>query len=97
MNYARERAEERTVGLLTGAALAATAAIGVAGYFGMKGFIAAAGAIADRNAEAECIQWAAEASRHTPYSEHNPGGYYLTQWQKEECDSVNIHVNAPVL
>lgn len=104
MNYARERAEEKsainaalTVGLLTGLGLAAAAALAVSGYFGFKALAYAAGTIVDRNAEAECIGWAAEAKRHTAYSEHNPGGYYLTQWQKEECDSVNIHVNAPVL
>lgn len=57
----------------------------------------AAGTVADRQAESECIQWAVEAKRHTPYSEANPGGYYLTQWQKEECDSVNIHIEAPVI
>jgi hypothetical protein len=51
----------------------------------------------DRQAESECIGWALEAKRHTPYSEANPGGYYLTSWQDEQCRSVGIHVNAPVL
>lgn len=36
----------------------------------------------------ECTRWNREAGRYP--------GYYLTQWQKDQCDAHAIFINAPV-
>lgn len=98
------RNEERSIintalgiGILVGALVSAACILLAVGYFGLKGAVKTIGIIADRQAESDCIQWAAEAERHAALSATNPGGYYLLKWQKEECDSVNIQIDAPVI
>lgn len=50
----------------------------------------------NRGEQMECKRWQDEAKKIAPYSDENPGGYYLTKWQKEQCDHWHIEVEAPV-
>lgn len=36
----------------------------------------------------ECKKWATDAGKYT--------GYYITQWQKDQCDAHEIKIGAPV-
>ena len=42
----------------------------------------------DRQAKVDCLQWQSQATQYP--------GFYLTQWQKDQCDSVGITINAPI-
>ncbi len=43
----------------------------------------------DKTEISECLKWQKEANKIK--------GYYLLEWQKEQCDYHNIQVNAPVI
>lgn len=51
-------------------------------------FFYAVGTGLDRQAKADCYTWKNQ-------SEQFPG-FYLTQWQKDQCDAVGVEINAPV-
>lgn len=42
----------------------------------------------DRQAKADCETWRNQAEEYE--------AFYLTKWQKEQCDAVGVEVNAPV-
>ena len=42
----------------------------------------------EREEKIECFKWQKEARKIR--------GYFLAGWQKEQCDSLNIKINAPV-
>lgn len=42
----------------------------------------------DKNEKVECRKW-------QKYSVEYPG-FYLTQWQKTQCDSHQIFINSPI-
>lgn len=42
----------------------------------------------DRSERAECLKWQGEARQYP--------GYYLTQWQAQQCAAQDIAVDAPV-
>jgi len=44
----------------------------------------------------QCLDWRFEALDREAYSERNPGGYYITGWQKDQCDRWKIVVPAVV-
>lgn len=46
--------------------------------------------------QASCRNWQQEAQARAPWTEFNPGGYYVSPGQKEQCDYWGIKVNAPV-
>lgn len=41
-----------------------------------------------RSENAECIKWSQEADAYP--------GYFLAQWQKDQCDAHGIKISAPV-
>lgn len=43
----------------------------------------------DKSAKIDCPHWQNQATQYS--------GFYLTKWQAEQCKSVNIIVNAPIL
>lgn len=51
-------------------------------------FFWAIGTGLDRQAKADCETWRNQANEFE--------GFYLTQWQKDQCDAVGVEVNAPV-
>lgn len=42
----------------------------------------------DRNEEVECLTWASQAKQFD--------NYYITSWQKQQCDAHGITIEAPV-
>ncbi len=52
------------------------------------GFINLIGISADRQAVVDCTGWQQEAAQYQTF--------WITPNQKEECDSVNLIINAPV-
>lgn len=42
----------------------------------------------DRNERMECEYWQNEATRYP--------SYYLTRWQKDQCDHYGVSIEAPV-
>lgn len=42
----------------------------------------------ERQAHVDCALWAQQASEYPLF--------YLVQWQKEECDSIGVTINAPI-
>lgn len=42
----------------------------------------------DASGRADCKTWAIQATEYP--------GFYITQWQKSECDYYSIPVNAPI-
>lgn len=42
----------------------------------------------DKNEIVECDSWSAQAAQYS--------NFYLTQWQKDQCDAHGITINAPV-
>jgi len=53
----------------------------------MFAFLIATGV--SRTERAECFKWQAEAKEYP--------GYYLTQWQSQQCLANGIEIDAPVL
>lgn len=41
-----------------------------------------------RSEAAECVKWSQEADARP--------GFYLAQWQKDQCDAHSIFISAPV-
>lgn len=64
----------------TGIVLAITAGTAALAFLLNVGF--------NRSEIVECNQWAEQA--------HEYAGFYLTQWQKDQCDAHGIDINAPV-
>ena len=42
----------------------------------------------NRSDNVQCLRWQSDATSYP--------GYYLTKWQKMQCDAHNIQINAPV-
>lgn len=49
----------------------------------------------DQNSRVDCAQWETEAKQIAPWN--GKSGYYILPWQKEECASVGMIVDAPVI
>lgn len=64
----------------------ATVTIAVAAI--ILGFVCLAVVWLDRTETATCIKWQEQASEYP--------GFYLTQWQKQQCDYHGITIEAPV-
>jgi len=43
----------------------------------------------EKSEKASCLKWQTEATRYP--------GYYLTEWQKKQCDHYGIEIDAPVV
>ncbi len=44
---------------------------------------------ADKHERVECLKWQEQAEMYS--------NFYLTEWQKAQCDYHEIEINAPVL
>ena len=51
-------------------------------------FLIGLGKALDAHEQVECYKWQQQASQFE--------GYYLTDWQKQQCDHHNIIINAPI-
>jgi hypothetical protein len=51
----------------------------------------------DEQEIAECNKWASEAKEIKRYDPKTETGYFISPWQKEQCDSHGIQVDAYVL
>lgn len=50
----------------------------------------------DAQDRADCLNWQQEATQLQPLSPQNPGGFYLTKDESEQCQDLGISVAAPV-
>lgn len=57
-------------------------------WYGRKTLIAGISYAEERRATAECEKWADEAKVYP--------GYFLVEWQKMQCDTYGVSVDAPV-
>lgn len=57
-------------------------------FYGGKAILAGAAYAEARRATAECEKWADQAMVYP--------GYFLVGWQKEQCDTYGVAVDAPV-
>lgn len=51
----------------------------------------------DRNAKHSCRELQHQSETINWATDSDDSGWYLTKWQKEECDLYGIHVDGPVL
>lgn len=74
--------------------------IAIAGYGLYQGGKALAAGIAyaeARRATAECEKWQDWERIYPEWDERRQVGYYITTWQKAQCDSVGVELTAHVL
>lgn len=45
---------------------------------------------------ADCLNWQQEALNSRPYSYANPGGFYITWDQYDQCESFGLDIAAPI-
>ncbi len=57
-------------------------------YFSYSVIILLANKIIEKEEKRECLQWQQQASERK--------NYFLLSWQKEQCDSLGVKINAPV-
>jgi len=51
----------------------------------------------DRGEYAECIKWQDYEMEFNPWDAARQSGYYITQWQKDQCDRAGVELNAHVI
>lgn len=57
--------------------------------FIIAGFAAVSVIASDRSDRTDCLSWQLDATVY----QH----YFISQWQKDQCDYWNIEINAPVI
>lgn len=50
----------------------------------------------DASDKASCLDWQQQAKSIAPWSDQNPGGFYITQSEKDQCDYWHIDTGAVV-
>ena len=54
--------------------------------------------IAEENrAIGECQKWDDWSRIYPKWNAEKEVGYYITEWQKKQCDEYGISINAPVI
>lgn len=51
----------------------------------------------DRSETAECLKWQDWEMVYPRWDEERRVGYYITQWQKDQCDAQGVELKAHVL
>lgn len=74
--------------MMVGVFIVMIALAGAALWYGGKALVAGIAFAEDRRATAECEKWADEAKVYP--------GYFLVRWQKMQCDTYGVAVDAPV-
>ncbi len=64
---------------------------------GGKAIVAGVGYIEAKNAAMECAKWEDYERVFPPWDEESQTGYFILQWQKDQCESVGVELRGHVV
>lgn len=91
----RELRNEWILCIIIGLVLIALA--GAAVFYAGKAAVAGISYAMERQAVGECEKWQDWERIYPEWDERTGTGYFITPWQKQQCDSVGVTLEAHVL